>query len=107
MGDQQSSAYALDLHQGEVKCTYGTGCFMMMDIGDKPQIFKDFITTIMHKEGDHIEYGIEASVEAGGGLINWLKTLNFFEDYSELNSLESNGGVIFYPTFGRMYSPYW
>lgn len=54
----------------------------MMDIGDKPTIFKDYITTIMYKDGEHIEYGIEASVEAGGGLINWLKSINFFESYS-------------------------
>lgn len=107
LGDQQSSAYALNLLPNEIKCSYGTGCFMMMDIGDKPHIFKDFITTIMYKDGDHIEYGIEASIEAGGGLINWLKTMGFYENLSELNNLESNGGIMFYPTFGRIYSPYW
>lgn len=80
---------------------------MMMAIGNKPKIFKDFITTILYKQGQHIEYGIEASIEAGAGVINWLKSLGLFTNFQELNSVESNGGVVFYPTFGRIYSPYW
>lgn len=107
LGDQQSSAYALNLKQGEIKCTYGTGCFLMMGVGNHPQIFKDFITTIMSKQGEEINYGIEASVECGAGTLNWMKSLGLFNSFEELNVVEDNGGLVFYPTFGRIMSPYW
>lgn len=80
---------------------------MMMSIGKEPKIFKDFITTIMFKDGDHIEYGIEASIECGAGTLNWLKSVGFFNEFDELNQVEESKGVVFYPTFGRIYSPYW
>jgi glycerol kinase len=79
----------------------------MMGVGSKPHIFKDFITTIMYRNGNDIEYGIEASIESGAGTLNWLKTIGFFEKYEDLNSLQENGGVVFYPTFGRIMSPFW
>lgn len=107
LGDQQSSAYAHNLQNSETKCTYGTGCFLMMSIGNKPTIFKDFITTIMFRQGDDVQYGIEASVECGAGTINWLRSLGLFGSFDELNEVADNGGLVFYPTFGRIMSPYW
>lgn len=64
-----------------MKITYGTGCFMLSNIGDKPQIDNSFVTTILHKHKDKITYGLEASVECGGGTINWAKRLGLFHDY--------------------------
>ena len=57
LGDQQSSAYAHGLGPNEVKITYGTGCFLLASIGNAPVIHPSFITTIMHKQGEHIQYG--------------------------------------------------
>jgi glycerol kinase len=78
LGDQQSSAYAHELQINEVKITYGTGCFLLANIGDKPTIHPSFITTIMYKHGDTIQYGYECSVECGGGTLNWAKRAGFF-----------------------------
>lgn len=73
LGDQQSSSYAHELKKNQMKITYGTGCFMLMNIGKEPIIHPSFITTILFKHKGHIEYAFEGAVECGGGTINWAK----------------------------------
>jgi glycerol kinase len=58
LGDQQASAYAHNLQKNHIKCSYGTGCFLIMNLGNEPKIFDNFVTTILHKNGDNIEYGL-------------------------------------------------
>ena len=107
LGDQQSSAYAHNLQEHEIKCSYGTGCFLIMSLGKEPKVFDNFVTTILHKHNSQIEYGLEISIEAGAGIINWLKTLELFKNYDELDDLPDSRGVLFYPTFGSIFAPYW
>ena len=57
LGDQQSSAYAHNLQQNEAKITYGTGCFLLNNIGNIPKINTSFVTTILNKYIDKITYG--------------------------------------------------
>ena len=62
LGDQQSSAYAQELKHNEMKITYGTGVFMMANIGEKPIIHPSLITTILYKYKGKIQYAFECSV---------------------------------------------
>ena len=50
-----------------------------MNLGSDPIIFDNFITTILYKSGEHIEYGLEISIEAGAGIINWLKKMELLK----------------------------
>ena len=56
-----------------MKITYGTGCFMLSNIGQECKIDSAFVTTILNKNKGKITYGLEASVECGGGTFNWAK----------------------------------
>lgn len=92
-----------------MKITYGTGVFMMANIGNKPIIHPSLITTILYKYKDKIQYAFECSVECGGGTLNWAKRAGFFDSYHQLNELESitHLPLYFFPTFGDIYAPFW
>jgi glycerol kinase len=109
LGDQQSSAYAHELKLHEAKITYGTGCFLLANIGNSPIIHPSFVTTIMFRHRGEIQYGFECSVECGGGTLNWARRAGFFNHYSELNSWEdvSKESLYFFPSFGEVYAPFW
>ena len=62
LGDQQSSAYAHELQQNQMKITFGTGCFMLANIGSSPVIHPCLITTILFKHKGKIEYAFEGSI---------------------------------------------
>jgi glycerol kinase len=62
LGDQQSSAYAHELKKHQMKITYGTGCFMLANIGQEAIIHPSFITTILFKHKGQIEYAFEGAV---------------------------------------------
>lgn len=85
LGDQQSSAYSHELQLNEAKITYGTGCFLLANIGAVPTIHPSFVTTILHRHEGQLRYGYECSVECGGGTLNWARRAGFFTEYSELN----------------------
>lgn len=85
LGDQQSSAYAHELKKDQAKITYGTGCFLLASIGHSPIIHNSFITTIMYKHKEVIEYGFEIAIECGGGTLNWARREGFFKSFNELN----------------------
>jgi glycerol kinase len=109
LGDQQSSAYAHELRLNEAKITYGTGCFLLASIGPRPAIHSSFVTTIMYKQGEEVQYGFECSVECGGGTLNWARRAGFFSSYNELNTWEDISGesLYFFPSFGEVYAPFW
>lgn len=81
LGDQQSSAYAHELQLNEAKITYGTGCFLLANIGDAPLIHPSFVTTVLHSHTGQLRYAYECSVECGGGTLNWARRAGFFSDY--------------------------
>lgn len=113
-GDQQASLYGHGCTQkGMVKNTYGTGCFMLMNTGQKP-VFSDLglITTIAWQIDNEVYYALEGSVFMAGATIQWLRdNLGIIREASETNELaqrvSDNGGVYFVPAFAGLGAPYW
>ena len=113
-GDQQSALIGQGcLSVGMVKSTYGTGCFMLMNIGDKSTLSNNkLLTTIAFKEGNKTQYALEGSIFNAGTAIQFLRdNLAFFDDAKTSHdmalSLEDNGGVYFVPAFTGLGAPYW
>lgn len=113
-GDQQSALFGqLCVEKGLTKSTYGTGCFMLQNTGEKPvESENKLLTTVAWKIGEKTEYALEGSVFIGGAVIQWLRdSLQIIGDSSEVealaNSVEDNGGVYFVPAFAGLGSPYW
>ncbi len=113
-GDQQAALFGqLCFDKGLTKSTYGTGCFMLQNIGEKPvRSEHKLLTTIAWKIGDKTEYALEGSVFVGGAVIQWLRDgLEIIEKSSDVevlaNSVEDSGGVFFVPAFAGLGSPFW
>ena len=115
LGDQQAALVGQSCFRpGEAKSTYGTGCFMLMDTGEKAVLSKfGLLTTLAYKFGDKpAHYALEGSVAITGALVQWLRdNLGFIERSSEVESLartvNDNGGIYFVPAFSGLYAPYW
>jgi glycerol kinase len=96
-----------------VKNTYGTGCFMLMNVGDKPVLSKNnLITTIAWKIGDKVQYAFEGSIFIAGAVVQWLRDeLKIISSAAEIESLASevadSGGVYMVPAFAGLGAPYW
>ena len=99
--------------KGMVKNTYGTGCFMLMNIGDKPILSKNnLLTTVAWRINGKTEYALEGSIFIGGAVVQWLRDglgiINKSEDVEPLaESVESTDGVYFIPAFAGLGAPYW
>jgi len=113
-GDQQSALFGqMCVDPGMVKNTYGTGCFMMMNIGDKPIESKSsLLTTIGWKIGDKTVYALEGSIFIAGAVVQWLRDgLGIIAKSNEVEKLASkvqdSGGVYFVPAFAGLGAPYW
>ncbi|MCX5908429.1 MAG: glycerol kinase, partial [Deltaproteobacteria bacterium] len=113
-GDQQASLFGQAcFSKGSGKNTYGTGCFLLMNIGDRPILSKcGLITTIAWDLGGRVEYALEGSVFIGGAVIQWLRDglqiiANAHESEALATSVEDNGGVFFVPAFVGLGAPYW
>lgn len=113
-GDQQAALFGqLCVSPGMVKNTYGTGCFMLMNTGDKPMMSKNnLVTTIAWQLGSRIEYALEGSVFIAGAVVQWLRDgLHFIRNSSEIEKLasqvEDNGGVYMVPAFAGLGAPHW
>jgi glycerol kinase len=113
-GDQQSALFGqMCVEPGMVKNTYGTGCFMMMNIGDKPTESKNkLLTTIAWKIGDETTYALEGSIFIGGAVVQWLRDgLGVIRTSNEVEKLvakvKDSGGVYFVPAFAGLGAPYW
>lgn len=98
---------------GMVKNTYGTGCFLLMNSGDKPILSKNnLITTIAWKIGDKVNYALEGSIFVGGSVVQWLRDgLGVIRSSSEVEELASRvpdtNGVYFVPALTGMGAPWW
>ena len=113
-GDQQAALFGQCCHQsGMVKCTYGTGCFLLMHTGSKPMPSKNrLLTTVAWKIKGKTEYALEGSVFTAGAAVQWLRDqLGIIKSVSDIESLASqvkdNGGVSFVPAFTGLGAPYW
>src|SRR5439155_14814445 len=99
---------------GEVKNTYGTGCFLLMNTGEKRVTSKfGLLTTVAYKFGAQpAHYALEGSIAITGALVQWLRdNLGLIENSSDIETLarsvSDNGGVYFVPAFSGLYAPYW
>lgn len=113
-GDQQASLFGqLCYEPGMVKNTYGTGCFAMMNSGQKPNLSSDkLLSTIAWKIGEDIQYAVEGSIFIGGSLIQWLRdNLKIVKSSSEIEELakqvDDNGGIVIVPAFAGLGAPHW
>lgn len=113
-GDQQAALFGqMCIQPGMVKNTYGTGCFMLMNIGEKPLISKNnLLTTIAWSINGKTQYAFEGSIFIGGAVVQWLRDglgiIRSSEDIEKLaNSVKSSEGVYFVPAFAGLGAPYW
>jgi glycerol kinase len=113
-GDQQAALFGqMCTKTGMVKNTYGTGCFMLMNIGDKPIISKNnLITTIAWKIGDKVQYALEGSIFIAGAVVQWLRDeLKIISTSAEVETLAAkvpdSGGVYLVPAFAGLGAPHW
>ncbi len=115
VGDQQAASFAQGCYEtGVIKNTYGTGLFMLENVGPKPRYSDNLLTTVAWSLGDlsHTEYAFEGSVFIGGAAIQWLRDgLRILKDAGEsqrlAKTLDSNEGVYFVPALVGLGSPYW
>ncbi len=113
-GDQQASLFGqMCVKEGMIKNTYGTGCFMMLNTGEKPILSKNnLLTTIAWKIGETVNYALEGSVFIGGAAIQWLRDgLKIISSAKESEQMalevEDNGGVYFVPALTGLGAPHW
>ena len=114
LGDQQAALFGQGcLNQGELKSTYGTGCFLMVNIGKEAVLSNDgLLTTIGYSLNDEVSYAIEGSIYASGTTVQWLRdNLEFFSTSEKSEEfLHKNGdakNVHFIPAFTGLGAPYW
>ena len=113
-GDQQAALFGqMCTEPGSVKNTYGTGCFLLMNSGEKPiTSSNNLLTTIAWKIGDKVNYALEGSIFVAGSVVQWLRDgLGIIKSSSEVEelaaSVEDNGGVYFVPALTGLGAPYW
>lgn len=115
LGDQQAALFGQCCFEpGEVKNTYGTGCFLLMNTGN--EVFRSqngLITTVAYQvQGGPPVYAIEGSIAIAGAAVQWLRdNLGLVSQASEIESLArsvpSNGDVFFVPAFSGLFAPHW
>ena len=113
-GDQQAALFGqMCTEPGSVKNTYGTGCFMLMNSGERPIMSSNnLLTTIAWKIGDKVNYALEGSIFVAGSVVQWLRDgLGIIRSSSEVEALaasvQDNGGVYFVPALTGLGAPHW
>jgi len=113
-GDQQSALFGqLCTEPGSVKNTYGTGCFLLMNSGERPIMSaNNLLTTIALQRDGKVTYALEGSIFVGGSVVQWLRDgLGIIRSSSEIEALAASvpdtGGVYFVPALTGMGAPYW
>jgi glycerol kinase len=113
-GDQQAALFGqMCTEVGMVKNTYGTGCFMLMNIGDKPIVSQNnLVTTIAWKINGKVQYALEGSIFIGGAVVQWLRDgLGIIKSSAEVEVLAQKvpdtGGVYLVPAFAGLGAPHW
>ncbi len=113
-GDQQSALFGqLCIRPGDAKNTYGTGCFLLQNIGTQFVLSeKRLITTLICSLDKKLEYALEGSIFIGGAVVQWLRdSLQLIRRSSEVTqlaaSVEDSDGVVLVPAFVGLGAPYW
>ena len=113
-GDQQAATFGQAcLVPGMAKCTYGTGCFMLLNTGERARASANrLLTTVAWRRGGRTDYALEGSVFAGGAVVQWLRDgLGLIESSAEVEALAAgvpdNGGVFFVPALTGLGAPHW
>jgi glycerol kinase len=113
-GDQQAALFGqMCIEPGMVKNTYGTGCFMVMNIGNRPIESKsNLLTTVAWRIGNETQYALEGSIFIAGAVVQWLRDgLGIIKRSEEVELLAAkvsgSGGVYFVPAFAGLGSPHW
>jgi glycerol kinase len=113
-GDQQAALFGQQCFtRGLAKNTYGTGCFMLMNIGQLPAASKhNLLTTVGWRIGHTTDYALEGSVFIGGAVVQWLRDgLGLISSSAEVETLAAtvpdSGGVYLVPAFAGLGAPYW
>jgi glycerol kinase len=113
-GDQQAALFGQNCFtRGLAKNTYGTGCFMLMNIGPQPTASKhQLITTVAWQAGGQTDFALEGSVFIGGAVVQWLRDgLGFIKSSADIEKLATTvpdcGGVYLVPAFAGLGAPYW
>lgn len=113
-GDQQAAMFGqMCIEEGMVKNTYGTGCFILINTGEKPFLSKNqLLTTIAWKINGKVTYALEGSIFIGGAVVQWLRDglriINTSQDVESLaKTVDDNGDVFFIPAFTGLGAPHW
>ncbi|MEX0844553.1 MAG: glycerol kinase GlpK [Balneolaceae bacterium] len=113
-GDQQAALFGqMCTESGMVKNTYGTGCFMLMNIGDKPvKSENNLLTTVAWKINGKTKYALEGSVFIGGAVVQWLRDeMSIIQEAKDIeyfaNKVEDSDGVYLVPAFAGLGAPHW
>jgi glycerol kinase len=115
LGDQQAALFGQTcFNPGEAKNTYGTSCFMLLNMGELPFLSTSgLLTTLGYKIGNQkAVYALESSIAITGALVQWLRdNLGLIEKSSDVEglarSVEDSGGIYFVPAFSGLFAPYW
>ncbi len=113
MGDQQAALFGQGCFQtGEAKNTYGTGSFLLVNIGDEPRFSEQLLTSVGYSVDGDVHYALEGSVYSTGATVQWLRDgLGIIDEASETEelakSLDSNDGVYLVPAFAGLGAPHW
>tara|TARA_A200000113_G_scaffold211877_1_gene212908 strand:- start:407 stop:1873 length:1467 start_codon:yes stop_codon:yes gene_type:complete len=115
LGDQQASLFGQNcIASGDVKNTYGTGCFALTNTGSEiVHSNNGLLSTVAYqKDGEKPQYAIEGSISIAGAAVQWLRdNLNIIKESSEVEALamseKDNGDVYFVPAFSGLFSPHW
>ncbi|MCL1838511.1 MAG: glycerol kinase GlpK [Propionibacteriaceae bacterium] len=115
LGDQQAATFGQACFApGDVKNTYGTGCFMLMNTGNRPVASTHgLLTTLCYQLGDAAPvYALEGSIAVAGSLVQWLRdNLGLIDSSAEIQTLAAtvadNGGCYFVPAFSGLFAPHW
>ncbi len=113
-GDQQAALFGQQCTRpGWAKNTYGTGCFLLMNTGEKSIVSKNnLVTTIAWQIGDKVNYALEGSIFIAGAVVQWLRDqLGIINSAPEIEQLAKtvadNGGVYFVPAMTGLGAPHW
>ncbi len=113
-GDQQSALFGqLCVNPGDAKNTYGTGCFLLQNIGEQFTLSKErLVTTLVCSTARKLEYALEGSIFIGGAVVQWLRDkMKFVAQSPEIegvaSSVSGSNGVVFVPAFTGLGAPHW
>lgn len=113
-GDQQAALFGQRCWEpGDMKCTYGTGCFLLCNVGKQPVVSNHkLLTTVAWRIGDEVTYCLEGSVFIGGAVIQWMRDeLGLIKDAAEseamANQVTDTDGVFVVPAFAGLGAPHW